>query len=47
MAAAKQSVALDVIEAEISTLQAAMQSGKTTSLALVRAYIKKNLQYQH
>ena len=41
MAAAKQSPSLDVIEADVATLQAAMQTGKTTSLALARAYLAR------
>ena len=41
MAAAQSNGTLNVIEADISTLQLAMQSGKTTSLALVRAYLAR------
>ena len=40
--AATQSVRqINVVEADIATLQAAMQSGKTTSQALVRAYLSR------
>jgi amidase len=35
------SVALDVADASVATLQAAMQSGKTSSQALVRAYLAR------
>ena len=41
MAATKLTADIDVVEADIVTLQAAMQSGKTTSLALVRAYLAR------
>ena len=41
MAATKLTATLDVVEADIVTLQAAMQSGKTTSVALVRAYLAR------
>ena len=41
MAATKLTATVDVVEADIVTLQAAMQSGKTTSLALVRAYLAR------
>ncbi len=41
MAVAKQSVTVEVIEADVATLQGAMQSGKTTSLAIVRAYLAR------
>ena len=41
MAATKLNATFDVVEADIVTLQAAMQSSKTTSLALVRAYLAR------
>ena len=41
MAATNLTADVDVVEADIVTLQAAMQSGKTTSLALVRAYLTR------
>ncbi len=41
MAATPSVGELTVVEADIATLQAAMQSGKTTSLALVRAYLAR------
>ena len=41
MAATKLTADIDVVESDIVTLQAAMQSGKTTSLALVRAYLAR------
>ena len=41
MAATKLTAILDVVEADIVSLQAAMQSGKTTSQALVRAYLAR------
>ena len=41
MAATQSSGKLNVIEADAATLQALMQSGKTTSLAIVRAYLTR------
>ena len=41
MAATQLSRTLNVVEADAATLQAAMQSGKTTSLAVVRAYLAR------
>ena len=41
MAATKLTATLSVVDADIATLQAAMQSGGTTSLALVRAYLAR------
>ena len=41
MAATKLTANIDVVEADIATLQAAMQSDKTTSLALMRAYLAR------
>ena len=41
MASPKSTANIDVVEADIVTLQAAMQSGKTSSLALVRAYLAR------
>ncbi len=41
MVVAKSSIGVDIVEADIATLQAAMQSGETTSVALVRAYLAR------
>ena len=41
MATTQSSGKLNVIEADAATLQALMQSGKTTSLAIVRAYLTR------
>ena len=41
MASPKSTANIDVVEVDAATLQAAMQSGKTTSLALVRAYLAR------
>ncbi len=41
MAATPSSRTLNVVEADAVTLQALMQSGKTTSLAIVRAYLAR------
>ena len=41
MAATRSAGKLNVVEADAATLQAAMRSGKTTSLALVRAYLPR------
>ena len=41
MAATPSSRTLNVVEADAATLQALMQSGKTTSLAIVRAYLAR------
>ncbi len=41
MAATQLSRTLNVVEADAAMLQAAMQSGKTTSLAVVRAYLAR------
>ena len=41
MAAADSSTNIDVVEADTASLQLAMQSGKTSSLVLVRAYLAR------
>ncbi|MEO7253275.1 MAG: amidase, partial [Casimicrobium sp.] len=41
MAATKPSATFDLVEADVATLQTLMKSGKTTSLALVRAYLSR------
>ena len=41
MAANQSTATVNVVEADAATLQAAMQSGKTTSAALVRAYLAR------
>ena len=41
MAAIQSSRALNVVEADAATLQALMQSGESTSLAIVRAYLAR------